>query len=56
MSDDILNTLIFSDVDVCVQCIKEKHTKHKKLGVNGVTIISEIIYTDICGPYCEECL
>ncbi|KAL1569026.1 hypothetical protein AAHA92_00559 [Salvia divinorum] len=51
VSDGILNTLTFSDLDVCVQCIKGKQTKHKKLGANRATNVLELIHTDICGPF-----
>ncbi|KAL6315384.1 hypothetical protein AAG906_000494 [Vitis piasezkii] len=37
VSDGILDSLDFSDFDICVECIKGKHTKTKKLGVNRAT-------------------
>ncbi|RVW15878.1 Copia protein [Vitis vinifera] len=39
------------DFDICVECIKGKQTKTKKLGANRATDVLELIHTDICGPY-----
>ncbi|RVW73959.1 Retrovirus-related Pol polyprotein from transposon TNT 1-94 [Vitis vinifera] len=39
------------DFDICVECIKGKQTKTKKLGANRTTDVLELIHTDICGPY-----
>nr|CAN66083.1 hypothetical protein VITISV_028833 [Vitis vinifera] len=51
VSDGILDSLDFSDFDICVECIKGKQTKTKKLGANRATDVLELIHTDICGPY-----
>ncbi|RVW31572.1 Retrovirus-related Pol polyprotein from transposon TNT 1-94 [Vitis vinifera] len=51
VSDGILDSLDFSDFDICVECIKGKQTKTKKLGVNRAIDVLELIHTDICGPY-----
>ncbi|KAL5545756.1 hypothetical protein UlMin_005443 [Ulmus minor] len=51
VSDGILKTLDFSDFDICVECIKGKQTKTKKLGANRATDVLELIHTNICGPY-----
>ncbi|RVX05968.1 Retrovirus-related Pol polyprotein from transposon TNT 1-94 [Vitis vinifera] len=51
VSDGILDSLDFSDFDICVECIKGKHTKTKKLGANRATDVLELIQADICGPY-----
>ena len=49
VSDGILDSLDFSDFDVCVECTKGKQTKMKKLGANQTTDVLELIHTDICG-------
>ncbi|RVW19330.1 Retrovirus-related Pol polyprotein from transposon TNT 1-94 [Vitis vinifera] len=51
VSDGILDSLDFSDFDICIECIKGKQTKTKKLGANRATDVLELIHTDICGPY-----
>ncbi|RVW38157.1 Retrovirus-related Pol polyprotein from transposon TNT 1-94 [Vitis vinifera] len=51
VSDGILDSLDFSDFDICVECIKGKQTKTKKLGANRATDVLELIHTDIYGPY-----
>ncbi|RVW42870.1 Retrovirus-related Pol polyprotein from transposon TNT 1-94 [Vitis vinifera] len=51
VSDGILDSLDFSDFDICVECIKGKQTKTKKLGANRATDVLELIHTNICGPY-----
>ena len=48
----ILPQLDFSDLDVCVECIKGKHTKHSvKKPATRSTQLLELIHTDICGPF-----
>jgi hypothetical protein len=51
VSNVILDSLDFSDFEVCVQCIKGKHTKTRRLGAYRTTDILELIHTDICGPF-----
>lgn len=51
VSDGILDSLDFSDFDVCVECIKGKQTKIKKYGAHRTTDVLELIHTDICGPF-----
>ena len=51
MSDDILGSLDFTDLDVCIECIKGKQTKSKKLGAYRTSDVLELIHTDICGPF-----
>ena len=46
-----MNSLDFSNLNVCVECIKKKQTKHKKLGANRSSGVLELIHTDICGPF-----
>jgi len=40
-----------TDLNVCVDCIKGKQTKHTKKGATRSTQILEIIHTDICGSF-----
>ena len=54
VSDGILDSLDFSDFDVCVECIKGKQTKVKRLGANRSSDVLELIHTDICGPFPTE--
>ncbi|XP_060964969.1 uncharacterized mitochondrial protein AtMg00300-like [Cannabis sativa] len=51
VSDGILDSIDFSDFDVCIECIKGKQTKTKKLGAKRATDVLELIHTDICGPF-----
>lgn len=51
VSDGILSSIKFTDCDMCVDCIKGKQTKHKKLGAYRATEVLELIHTDICGPF-----
>ena len=48
---EILPTLDFTDLGLCVDCIKGKQTKHTKKGATRSTQLLEIIHTDICGPF-----
>ncbi|KAL4335653.1 hypothetical protein GQ457_07G001670 [Hibiscus cannabinus] len=51
VSNGILESLDFTDFNVCVECIKGKQTKIKRLGANKSTDVLELIHTDICGPF-----
>jgi len=51
VTEGILDSLDFSDLNVCVECIKGKQTKHKRLGANRSSGVLELIHTDICGPF-----
>lgn len=51
VSDGILDSLDFTNFGVCIDCIKGKQTKIKKLGANRTTDVLELIHTDICGPF-----
>ena len=51
MSSGILDSLDFSDFDICVNCIKGKQTNIRRIGVNRVSGVLELIHTDICGPF-----
>ena len=41
----------FTDLDICVDCIKGKQTKHTKKGATRSSKLLEIIHTDICRPF-----
>ena len=51
VSDEISDSLDFTDFDVCIDCIKKKRTKIKKLGANRTTDVLELIHTYICEPF-----
>ena len=51
VKNEILPDLDFTDLDVFVDCIKGKQTKHTKKGATRSTQLLEIIHTDICGPF-----
>lgn len=51
VKEEILSSLDFSDLGICVECIKGKQTKHTKKGATRSTQLLEIIHTDIGGPF-----
>ena len=55
IKNEILPDLDFTDLEICVDCIKGKQTKHT---INKEATISshllEIIHTDICWPFDGE--
>ena len=51
MKDGIFPNLDFTDLDVCVDCIKGKQTKHTKKGATRSGKLLEIVHTDICGSF-----
>ena len=51
VSEGILDSLNFSDLKICIECIKEKQTNVKKIGSNRSSGVLELIYTDIYGPF-----
>ena len=51
IKNEILSNLDFTDLEVCIDCIKGKQTKHTKKGATRSTQLLEIIHTDICGPF-----
>ena len=51
VKDGILPNLDFTDLDVCVDCIKGKQAKHTKKGATRSGELLEIIHMDICGPF-----
>ena len=51
VKNEILQNLEFTDLGLCVDCIKRKQTKHNKIGATRSNQLLEIIHTDICGPF-----
>jgi hypothetical protein len=52
IKEEILQPLNFSDLDHCVECIKEKFVKHiKKSGATCSSGVLEFFHTDICGLF-----
>jgi hypothetical protein len=51
VSDGILDSLDFTDFDICIECIKGKQTKTKRLGANRTSDVIELIHIDICGSF-----
>jgi len=51
VKNEILLSLDFTNLNVCVDCIKDKQTKHIKKGATKSSQLLEIIHTDICGPF-----
>jgi transposase InsO family protein len=51
VKDGILLNLDFSDLGMCVDCIKGKQIKHTRKGATRSVELLEIIHTDICGPF-----
>ena len=56
VNDGVLETLDFTNFDICVDCIKGKQTNMtKKQSARRTSDILEIMHTDISGPY-DMCL
>jgi len=51
VSDEILEPLDLSDIEVCVECIKGKRTNIRKLCAERAKDILELVHTDICSPF-----
>jgi len=51
VKNEILPNLDFTDLNVCVDCIKGKQTKHTMKGATSGNQLLEIIHIDICGPF-----
>ncbi|XP_050919105.1 uncharacterized mitochondrial protein AtMg00300-like [Lathyrus oleraceus] len=49
--DGILDSINLTNFDVCVECVKGKHTKPKKFAAYRATYVLELIHTDIYGPF-----
>jgi len=51
VSNEILESIDFTNFDVCVECIKGKQTKAKRLGAYRASDVLELIHTNICGSF-----
>lgn len=51
VKNEILPSLDFTDLGVCVDCIKGKQTKQTKQGATRSLQLLEIVYINICGPF-----
>ena len=52
MKNGILQNLDFTDLGLCVDCIKGKQTRHhKRAKAIRSTQLLELIHTDVCGPF-----
>ena len=51
IKNEILPDIYFTDLNICVDCIKGKQTKHTKKGATRSTQLLEIVHTNICGPF-----
>jgi len=51
VKNEILSNLDFTDLNVYMDCIKGKQTKHTKKGATRSNQLLEIIHTNICGPF-----
>jgi len=51
INNEILPYLDFTDLNICVGCIKGKQAKHTKKGATRNTQLLEIVHTDICRPF-----
>ena len=51
MSNGIPNSLDFTNFTICVEFIKGKQTKNKRLGANRSSKVLKLIHTYICGPF-----
>ena len=51
IKNQILHDLDSMNLNICVDCIKGKQTKHTKKGATRSTQLLEIVYTDIYGSF-----
>ena len=51
IKNEILPDLDFTDLNICVDCIKGKQTKHTKKGATRNSRLLEIVHTDICESF-----
>jgi len=51
IKNEILSYLNFTDLNICVCCMKGKQAKHTKKGATRSTQLLEIVHTDIYGPF-----
>ena len=50
VKDEVLNTLDYTDLETCVDCIKRKKTTKSKKDANRSSNIFEMIHINICCP------
>jgi len=51
IKNEILPNLDFKDLNICVDCIKGKQTKHTKKIATRSTQLLNTVHTDICRPF-----
>ena len=51
IKNEILPDLDFTDLNICMDCIKGKQIKHTKKGDTRSTQLLEIMHTGICGNF-----
>jgi len=51
IKNEIISYLDFKNLNICVDSIKGKQTKHTKKRVTRSTQLLEIVHTNICGPF-----
>ena len=51
IKNEILHDLDFTNLNIYVDCIKGKQTKHTKKGATRSIQLLEIMHIDICGPF-----
>jgi len=51
VKNEIIPNLDFIDLNVCVDCVKGKQTKHTKKGATRSSQVLEIIHTNIYGHF-----
>ena len=51
IKNEILLDLDFTNLNICVGCIKGKQTNHTKKWATRNSQFLEILHTDICGPF-----
>ena len=51
MSEGILDSLNFSNLKICIECIKRRQTNVKKVSANRSSSVLELIHTDIRGLF-----
>ena len=49
VSEGILDSLNFSDLKICIECIKGKQTNVRKIGANKSLGVLELVHIDIYG-------
>lgn len=53
IKQNILPTLNFSNLDDCIECVKGKLAKQKKIAIRSTGLL-QIVDTDICGPVSKK--